>query len=141
MTIVRVLAILGMSMLPALAPSLAGARVVTSYYSDQIIITTDETWDGPVDTPPQVGPALARCWHPPRAGDQVTVQLSFRRDGAVFGSPRINFSHAAGGPTADTALRTSILAAVSSCTPLPFTPRLGANIAGQVFVVRFIAPR
>ena len=132
---------LGLSMIPALMPSLAGARVVTSYYSNQIIITTDETREGPVDTPSQVGPALARCWHSPQAGDQVTVQLSFRRDGTVFGSPRINFAHASGGPTSDAALRASILTAVSACTPLPFTPRLGANIAGQVFVVRFIAPR
>ena len=137
----RDLAILGLAMLAALVPSLAGARVVTSYYSNQIIITTDETRAGPVDMSPQVGPALARCWTSLQDGDQVTVQLSFRRDGSVFGQPRINFSHAVGGgPDQDAALRNSILAAVAACTPLPFTPRLGAGIAGQVFVIRFIAP-
>ena len=92
----RTFSILALSVL-ALLPSVAGARVVTSYYSNQIIVTTDETREGPVDTPPQVGPSLARCWHPPAAGDQVTVQLSFRHDGTVFGRPRINFAQATGG--------------------------------------------
>ena len=138
----REVGILGLSMLPSLVPAPARARVVTSYYSNQIIVTTDETRAGPVDTPPQVGPALARCWTSPRAGDQVTVQLSFRRDGTIFGRPRINFSHAVGGGhDHEAALRGSIIAAISACTPLTFTPRLGAGIAGQVFVIRFVAPR
>ena len=29
---------------------------------------------------------------------------------------------------------------VRPCLPLRFTPRLAANIAGQVFVIRFVAP-
>jgi hypothetical protein len=32
------------------------------------------------------------------------------------------------------------LRAIDSCLPLPFTPELAANIAGQVFVIRFVAP-
>jgi hypothetical protein len=37
----------------------ARAMLVYSYYSDQIIITTDERWSGPVDLPPEVGPSIA----------------------------------------------------------------------------------
>ena len=38
------------------------------------------------------------------------------------------------------ALTESIFKAIDACLPLQFTPRLAANIAGQVFVIRFIAP-
>jgi hypothetical protein len=37
----------------------ARAMLVYSDYSDQIIITTDERWSGPVDLPPEVGPSIA----------------------------------------------------------------------------------
>jgi hypothetical protein len=69
----------------------ARAMLVYSYYSDQIIITTDERWSGPVDHPPEVGPSIAACWRAPHEGDQITVQLSFRRDGSIFGKPRVNY--------------------------------------------------
>jgi len=55
----------------------ARAMLVYSYYSDQIIITTDEWRSGPVDLPPEVGPSIAACWPAPHEGDQITVQLSF----------------------------------------------------------------
>ena len=63
----------------------ARAMLVYSYYSDQIIITTDERRSGPVDLPPEVGPSIAACWRAPHEGDQITVQLSFRRDVSIFG--------------------------------------------------------
>ena len=69
----------------------ARAMLVYSYYSDQIIITTDERRSGPVDLPPEVGPSIAACWRAPHEGDQITVQLSFRRDGSIFGKPRVNY--------------------------------------------------
>src|SRR6516165_9913663 len=69
----------------------ARAMLVYSYYSSQIIVTTDERRSGPVNLPPEVGPSIAACWRAPHQGDQVTVQLSFRRDGSIFGKPRINY--------------------------------------------------
>jgi hypothetical protein len=47
-----------------------GAMLVYCYYSDQIIIMTDERRTGPVDLPPEVGPSIAACWQAPRRGDQ-----------------------------------------------------------------------
>ncbi len=117
----------------------ARAMLVYSYYSDQIIITTDERRSGPVDLPPEVGPSILACWRPPHPGDQITVQLSFKRDGSLFGKPRINYVKPADGSSAQ-ALTQSILKAIDACLPLPFTPLMAANIAGQVFVIRFIAP-
>ena len=78
----------------------ARAMLVYSYYSDQIIITTDERWSGPVDLPPEVGPSIAACWRAPHQGDQITVQLSFKRDGSIFGKPRVNYVKPMNGSTA-----------------------------------------
>jgi hypothetical protein len=117
----------------------ARAMLVYSYYSSQIIITTDERRSGPVDFPPEVGPSIAACWRAPHQGDQVTVQLSFRRDGSIFGKPRVNFVKPVDSSSTQ-ALTESIFKAIDACLPLQFTPQLAANIAGQVFVIRFIAP-
>ena len=117
----------------------ARAMLVYSYYSDQIIVTTDERRSGPVDLPQEVGPSLLARWRAPHQGDQVTVQLSFKRDGSIFGKPRINYLKPV--DSSDTqALTESIYKALEACLPLQFTPQLAANIAGQVFVIRFVAP-
>src|ERR1700735_5118978 len=117
----------------------ATAMLVYSYYSDQIIVTTDERRSGPVDLPQEVGPSLLACWRAPHQGDQVTVQLSFKRDGSIFGKPRINYVKPMNSLRTQ-ALTESIFKALDACLPLRFAPRLAANIAGQVFVIRFIAP-
>jgi hypothetical protein len=115
------------------------AMLVYSYYSDQIIVTTDERRSGPIDFPPQVGPSIAACWRAPHRGDQITVQLSFKHDGSIFGQPRINYVKPMDS-SGTQVLTESIYRALETCLPLRFTPQLAANIAGQVFVIRFIAP-
>jgi hypothetical protein len=117
----------------------AKAMLVTSSYSNHFTITTDERRSGPIHLPKDVGPSLAACWQAPQAGDEVTVQLSFRRDGSIFGEPRINYVKPMDGSSSQ-AITESILKAIDACLPLEFSPRLAANIAGQVFVIRFIAP-
>ena len=124
---------------PAGVGAEARANLVYSYYSDQIIITTDERRSGPVDLPQEVGPSIAACWRAPRPGDQITIQFSLRRDGSLIGKPRVNYIKPMNGSSPQ-ALTESILAALDACLPLQFTPRLAANIAGQVFVIRFVAP-
>ena len=120
-------------------PCGAKAFLTSSYDSDAIVIATDERRTGPVDGPTQVGPSLDACWQAPHARDEISVRLSFRRDGSVFGQPRVVFEKV-GGSESRAALTRSILAAIKACMPLPFTPRLGASIAGRVFLIRFIAP-
>jgi hypothetical protein len=115
------------------------AMLVYSYYSNRIVVTTDERRSGPVDLPPEVGPSIAACWQAPQAGDEVTVQLSFKRDGSIFGEPRVNYVKPMNGSSSQ-AITESILKAIDACVPLQFSPSVAANIAGQVFVIRFIAP-
>ena len=71
----------------------------------------------------------------------MTLRLSFRRDGSLFGRPRMTYVKAVGGADGEAALATSIFAALQACCPLRFTPALGAAIAGRTFLIRFVAPR
>jgi hypothetical protein len=87
-----------------------------------------------------VATGLAACWHPPHDDDQVTVRLSFTREGAVIGEPRIVLVRSSGGRGDDSALADSMIAAIRDCTPLHFSARLGAAIAGQVLAIRFVGP-
>jgi hypothetical protein len=85
-----------------------------------------------------IATGIAACWRPPHDDDQVTVRVSFTREGAVIGEPRIVFARSSGGRADDSALADSMLAAIRECTPLNFSARLGSAIAGQVLDIRFI---
>ena len=86
-----------------------------------------------------IATGLAACWRPPHDDDQVTVRISFTREGAVIGEPWIVFVRSSGGRAADdAALADSMMSAIRDCTPLHFSARLGAAIAGQVLAIRFV---
>ena len=85
-----------------------------------------------------IATGIAACWRPPHAKDQVTVRLSFTREGAVIDEPRIVFVHSSGGGAGNSALARSMLKAIRDCTPLHFSGELGSAIAGQVLDIRFI---
>ena len=88
----------------------------------------------------EIAPSIRACWHPPAGEGEITLRMSFRRDGTLLGRPRITHVHSADGPDGEAALANSIFAAISACSPR-FTPELGAAIAGRVFTIRFIAAR
>ncbi len=87
----------------------------------------------------EVGQALGSCWDPPaeEPWTSITLRVSFRRDGSVNGMPRVPFVDAA-GPEQKSELADSLLAALKRCTPLSFSPSLGAAIAGEIFAIRFV---
>jgi hypothetical protein len=85
-----------------------------------------------------IATGITACWRPPHDDDQVTVRVSFTRDVAVIGEPRIVYARSSAGAADNAALAQSMLAAVRDCTPLHFSARLGSAIAGQVLDIRFI---
>ena len=87
----------------------------------------------------EVGQALGRCFALPAgvSWGSITLRVAFKRDGSVFGLPRVPYSDAA-TPDQKTELARSLLAGLKSCTPLPLSPSLGAAVAGEIFAVRFI---
>lgn len=87
--------------------------------------------------------ALGACWSPPTGLTklervEITVRLSLRRDGSLFGAPRVTFATTAAETRARELLRAATVEAIERCTPLDLTPGLGGAIAGRPIAVRFI---
>ena len=97
-----------------------------------------------INTLSQLFARLGACWvpPPPSAGDpgiEITVVVSFRRDGSLLGKPSIAYET----PTVTDANRTryeiALAQALQRCTPMPFTDELGGAVAGRPLRIRFDA--
>ena len=67
----------------------------------------------------------------------VTVRVSFRRDGSVIGRPAVTYSLPQRGEPEQERFIAALSAAITGCTPLPFSKPLGAAIAGRIFTFRY----
>ncbi|HEX2654094.1 MAG TPA: hypothetical protein VHN11_10625 [Xanthobacteraceae bacterium] len=90
--------------------------------------------------------ALRECWIPPgeseaRQGTQMSVRLSFKRDGAMMGPPRLTYISKGTPNDVRKIYWDAIGAAFKRCTPLPFTKGLGEALAGRPFAIRFVDNR
>jgi hypothetical protein len=98
---------------------------------------------GPLGRLRDLFPAIGACWSPPAGLSrleilEVTVRFSLRRDGSLFGAPRVTFATPAAETRARDILRTTTVEAIRACTPLKITPALGGAITGRPIAVRFI---
>jgi hypothetical protein len=95
-----------------------------------------------IDTLNDIGRAMQACWQPTgvrHSGQEVTIRISFKRNGEVLGKPMITH-YRAGEPDAENreAFTRAVREALVRCSPMPFTDRLGAAVAGRPFTFRFI---
>jgi hypothetical protein len=93
-----------------------------------------------------LGAALRACWVPPpleqsRPGMQITVQMSFKRSGDLFGQPRITFESVGASDDERLAYRIAVAQMLKRCSPLPFTGALGNAVAGRPFTMRLVDDR
>lgn len=96
---------------------------------------------GPLNTLTDVKRAIQGCWRwPPlsaiRTGMELTVLLSFRRDGEIFGA-RITHQTRHVSPDERALYYGALLQMLRRCSPLPLSPSLGAAIAGHPFYFEF----
>ena len=101
---------------------------------------------GQINTLNELGAALRACWIPPsldrsRAGMQVTVQMSFRRNGELFGKPKITFESSGASDDDRLAYRIAVADMLKRCASLPFTDALGNAVAGRPFTMRLVDDR
>ena len=90
---------------------------------------------GPLNTLVDVRRAIRGCWQwPPlsaiRTGMTLTVLLSFKRDGEIFGA-RITYQTRGVSDEERSVYYGALLAALARCSPLPLSESLGAAIAGR----------
>lgn len=89
-----------------------------------------------------IAPALRRCWTPPaikgpETGVMATVRFSLRRDGSLFGQPRVTWETKRTDPDLRRRFTDSVVASVRACTPMRLSQPLGAAIAGRPLSIRF----
>jgi hypothetical protein len=95
-----------------------------------------------IDTLRQVGLAIRACWRTsgePYSGQDITVRVSFKRNGEVLGKPMITH-YGAGRSDGDNrqAFTQAVHDAFVRCSPMPFTDKFGAAVAGRPFTFRFV---
>jgi hypothetical protein len=93
----------------------------------------------PANTLRELYPMLTRCWRVPPGseGSTITVGITLKRDGTMFGQPTITYSKLAGAADAQKRFVASALAALAACTPVSITDGLGGAIAGRRIFIRF----
>jgi hypothetical protein len=90
----------------------------------------------------EVFAALRACWIPPardeaRRGMQMSVRFSFKRNGEIIGKPRMTYVSPDAPEEARKVYREAVAAAITRCTPMPFTKGLGGALAGRPIAIRF----
>jgi hypothetical protein len=75
------------------------------------------------------------------AGSQLTIMFMMKRDGSIFGKPRVTFSHLEGDEEARKRFVDDAERAITACLPFRVTPALGGAIAGRLFSVTLGGPK
>jgi hypothetical protein len=92
-----------------------------------------------------IGLALGICWSahlPPieqaRPGMRVTLMLTFTRTGEIMGEPRFTFVTREASQETKALYQRVAVAAIDTCTPLPFSEALGNAVAGRPGIYPFV---
>jgi hypothetical protein len=94
-----------------------------------------------LDTLKEIFVRLHSCWKsPPRSQANpidITVVVSFNREGAILGHPRITYESEHASDNDRLKYRIAVMETLQRCTPLPFTEGLGGAVAGRPLAVPF----
>jgi hypothetical protein len=95
-----------------------------------------------VDSIHDVIAKLRTCWKPPPAGRahpgiDITVIVSFNRDGDILGHPRITYESEQATDNDRVMYRIAVMEALQRCTPMPFTEGMAGAVAGRPFRIQF----
>ena len=95
----------------------------------------------PLDSIKDVFVRLHSCWKPPPLSEaspiDITVIVSFNREGAILGHPRITYESEQATDKDRLQYRIAVMQTLQRCTPLPFTEGLGGAVAGRPFAIPF----
>src|SRR5215470_10748097 len=73
--------------------------------------------------------------------DLEAVLMSFKRNGELFGQPRIVFQLREASETERSSYRIAVAQTLKQCASLPFTEAFGRTVAGQPFTMTFVDDR
>jgi len=94
-----------------------------------------------LDTIKDVFKRLYSCWKPPPLSEanptDITVIVSFNREGAILGRPKITYESEQASDNDRLKYRIAVMETLQRCTPLPFTEGLAGAVAGRPFALPF----
>ena len=94
-----------------------------------------------LDTLKDIFVRLHACWKPPPLSQanpiDITVVVSFNREGAILGHPKITYESEQASDNDRLRYRIAVMETLQRCTPLPFTEGLGGAVAGRPLAVPF----
>jgi hypothetical protein len=107
-----------------------------------LLIASARAEPAQVDTLKDIYARLRTCWKPPPAsranpGIDITVIVSFNRDGNIFGHPKITYESEQATDDDRLNYRIAVMEALQRCTPMPFTEAMAGAVAGHPFAVKF----
>jgi hypothetical protein len=96
-----------------------------------------------VDTIKDLVARLRTCWKPPPAsratpGIDITVVVSFNRDGNILGHPKITYESEQATDNDRLNYRIAVMEALQRCTPMPFSESMAGAVAGRTFRILFV---
>jgi hypothetical protein len=95
----------------------------------------------PISEADKLVEALLSCWTPPEHSRGFAImQMSFRRDGSLFGHPIPKRIEVSGDENARKRFVSAAASAAERCAPLNLSPAFGESIAGQPLWFQFDAP-
>src|ERR1700712_6040614 len=109
-------------------------------------LATAQAEPGQVDNIKEAFARFGTCWKPPPASQanpdvEITAIVTFRRDGSIFGHPKITYESENATDNDRLLYRIAVMETLQRCTPMPFTESMGGAIAGRPFAVRFVPRR
>jgi hypothetical protein len=115
--------------------------VAAAWLSSASVVSA-QTAPDQVDSIQQVFAKLGTCWRPPppsRANPdiEITVIVSFRRDGTILGHPKITYESEEATDNDRLMYRIAVMETLQRCTPMPFTEGMAGAVAGRPFAVKF----
>ena len=122
---------------------IAGEALVIAALSASAAAQNPQT---PINTLTDLEAALLACWVPPppeqsRPGMQITVLMSYKRDGELFEQPRIVFQSKEASKAERSSYRIAVAQMLERCASLPFAEALGSAVAGQPFTMTLVDDR
>jgi len=105
-------------------------------------VVSAQTAPDQVDNIEQVFAKLGTCWRPPPPSQanpsiEITVIVSFRRDGTILGHPKITYESEQATDHDRLIYRIAVMETLQRCTPMPFTEAMAGAVAGRPFAVKF----
>ena len=107
-----------------------------------MLSTSAQAEPSEVNTLRDIFARLRTCWKPPPPSSanpdiDITVIVSFNRDGQIFGRPKITYESEQANDNDRLMYRIAVMEALQRCTPMPFTEGMAGAIAGRPLRILF----